>query len=223
MGALQKDRNMADFLIDGSENRRRTTILLAHGAGAPMDSPFMNVIAAALAAHGLRVLRFEFGYMAQRRRGSRRPPPRMPVLIEEYEAAIAEATKLAAGAALMIGGKSMGGRVASMIADAAFEAGRVRGCVCLGYPFHPSGKPDQWRTAHLADMRCPTLIVQGARDALGSKGEVSALALSQAVDVLWIDDGDHDLKPRVKSGSTHAEAIETAAAAIARFAARYAA
>lgn len=213
---------MVEFLIDGGKGRPRATIVLAHGAGAPMDSPFMSAIAAAITDHGLRVLRFEFGYMAARRQGSRKPPPKMSVLMQEYEAAIAEAAKLAMGTPLLIGGKSMGGRIASMIAGEAFGAGKIRGCVCLGYPFHPAGKPDQLRTAHLVDLACPTLVIQGERDALGDKHEVSSMTLSKAIDVVWIADGDHDLKPRIKSGSTQAEAIDTAADAIARFAGRYA-
>lgn len=211
---------MVEFLIDAGKGRPRATVLLAHGAGAPMDSPFMGMIAAAIKNHGLSVLRFEFGYMAARRQGSRKPPSRMPGLIQEYQAAIADAAKLAAGTPLLIGGKSMGGRVASMIADDVYEAGRICGCVCLGYPFHPSGRPAELRTAHLNALKCPTLIVQGERDALGNKSEVTSLDLSRAIKVVWIKDGDHDLKPRIKSASTMAEAIEIAAAAVARFAER---
>src|SRR3954467_11485406 len=103
---------MTDFLFDGP-GQAPVTILLAHGAGAPMDSASMTATAKALAAEGLRVARFEFGYMAARRpAGGRKPPPRAETLNPEYQAAIAA---LGARTLLIIGGKSMGGRVASMV------------------------------------------------------------------------------------------------------------
>src|SRR6476661_6859393 len=135
---------MTTFLFDGPEDAE-VTILLAHGAGAPMDSASLNASTKALAAAGLRVVRFEFDYMASRRTSpAKRPPPRAEALNSEYIAAI---DALAATGPLVIGGKSMGGRVASMIADQFHAAGRVAGLLCLGYPFHPIGKPDQLRTA----------------------------------------------------------------------------
>ena len=137
---------MTDFLTDGPDDAG-VTLLLAHGAGAPMDSPAMTAVTRALAAEGLRVARFEFGYMAGRRRGEgRRGPPRAETVIPEYRAAVAA---LAAPGRLVIGGKSMGGRVASMLADELHAAGRVAGLLCLGYPFHPPGRPEQLRTRHL--------------------------------------------------------------------------
>jgi predicted alpha/beta-hydrolase family hydrolase len=179
------------FLIDGTDNTG-ATILLAHGAGAPMDSASMNASTKALVAAGFRVARFEFGYMASRRSGgSKRPPPRAETLQSEYIAAI---DALDAKGPLIIGGKSMGGRVASMIADQL--SGRITGLLCLGYPFHPIGKPDQLRTAHLAGMATPTLIIQGTRDPFGTREEVSAYKLSKMIEIFWLEDGDHDLKPR---------------------------
>jgi predicted alpha/beta-hydrolase family hydrolase len=173
------------------------TVALAHGAGAPMDSPFMETVAAGLASAGWRVARFEFPYMAARRAdGRRRPPDREPVLRATWLAVIA---RLGA-ARTVIGGKSMGGRIASLVAD---DAG-VRGLVCLGYPFHPPGKPDRLRTGHLADLRTPTLIVQGERDALGSRDEVAGYALSPAITLAFLPDGDHGFKPRKASGHTEA-------------------
>lgn len=184
---------MVTFLKDGPEEAG-TTILLAHGAGAPMDSASMTANALALAAAGFRVARFEFGYMADRRTSSgRKPPPRAETLISEYAATIGA---LDCKGPLIIGGKSMGGRVASMIADEWQASGRIAGLLCLGYPFHPIGKPEQLRTAHLASMKTPTLIVQGTRDLFGSREEVSAYRLSSAIEILWLEDGDHDLKPR---------------------------
>jgi predicted alpha/beta-hydrolase family hydrolase len=190
---------MTSFLITGPE-AASFTILLAHGAGGPMDSASMTALSKALADGGFRVARFEFAYMAQRRlTGAVKPPPRADHLLDEYRTAVDE---LGAGD-LIIGGKSMGGRVASMIADETFAAGKVRGLLCLGYPFHPPGKPEQLRTAHLETLRTPTLICQGTRDPFGSKEEVASYTLSDQIDLLWLEDGDHDLKPRQKiSGYT---------------------
>ncbi|MEW9807948.1 alpha/beta family hydrolase [Mesorhizobium sp. ZMM04-5] len=180
------------MILEGPENAP-ATILLAHGAGAPMDSASMTSAADALASAGLRVARFEFGYMAARREGARKPPPRAETLVPEYRAAM---EALGAGGPLVIGGKSMGGRVASMLADEAYNAGSIVGLLCLGYPFHPPAKPAQLRTAHLTKLRSPTLIVQGSRDEFGSRNEVSGYALSDRIEFLWLEDGDHDLKPR---------------------------
>ena len=198
-----------DFLFDGPESAH-TTILLGHGAGAPMDSGSMNAIAAALAEAGFRVARFEFGYMASRRtEAGRKPPPRAETLIEEYKSAVA---KLGASGPLVIGGKSMGGRVASMLADELFAAGQIAGLLCLGYPFHPPGKPEQLRTKHLAALKTPALICQGTRDIFGSRDEVAGYGLSEKIEILWLEDGDHDLKPRKGiSGFTSADHLKTVA------------
>jgi predicted alpha/beta-hydrolase family hydrolase len=170
--------------------------VLAHGAGAPMDSPFMNDFAAGLAARGLRVARFEFPYMAARRRGGARRAPNPPA---ELEAAwLAAIDALGGGNRVVAGGKSMGGRIASMVADRA----GVRGLLCLGYPFHPPGQPDRTRTAHLATLATPALIVQGERDTFGSRAEVEAYDLSGRITVRWLEDGDHSFKPRARSGHT---------------------
>jgi predicted alpha/beta-hydrolase family hydrolase len=209
------------FLFDGPEDAR-FTLLLAHGAGAPMDSAAMNAAARALAGHGFRVARFEFTYMAGRRTGAGpKPPPRAERVIPEYIEAVEDLGPTTGP--LIIGGKSMGGRVASMIADRLYEARRIAGLLCLGYPFHPSGKPDQLRTAHLEHLATPTLICQGTRDPLGTREEVASYSLSSAIDLLWLEDGDHDLKPRKAiSGFTAADHLETMAAAAAGWAQRLA-
>jgi predicted alpha/beta-hydrolase family hydrolase len=195
------------FLID-EPNRAKQTILLAHGAGGPMDSPAMTAAAKALADSGFRVARFEFEYMARRRSApGRKPPPRAETLCPEYLAAI---DALGAKGRLIIGGKSMGGRIASMIADDLHAAGRIMGLLCLGYPFHPIGKPEQLRTAHLAKMKTPALIVQGTRDPFGTREEVATYALSKTIEILWLEDGDHDLKPRKSvSGFSAADHLRT--------------
>ncbi|MEZ5844164.1 MAG: alpha/beta family hydrolase [Hyphomicrobiaceae bacterium] len=211
------------FLHDGPDDAT-CRVLLAHGAGAAMDSPFMSTFASLLAARGLAVSRFEFGYMAARRtRGKKRPPPRADLLAGEYEAAVAD---LRAGMppdqGLVIGGKSMGGRVASLVADALQRQGFASGLVCLGYPFHPPAKPENLRTLHLAAITCPTLIVQGERDPFGTRAEVEALiadrALSPAIAFHWAHDGDHDLGPRGGQGVTRKGNLAAAADAVAAFA-----
>lgn len=184
--------------------------LFAHGAGAPMDSAFMNQVAEALAERGIRVLRFEFPYMAARREGARKPPDPQPRLLATWRRMV-DAHRGAGR--VFIGGKSMGGRIATMVAD---EAG-VDGVVCFGYPFHPPGKPQQLRTAHLQSIRTPLLIVQGTRDTLGSREEVEALELAPAIRIEWIEDGDHSLKPRARSGMTYADAMRRAVDAAAAF------
>jgi uncharacterized protein len=195
------------FLIDGPD-QAKVTILLAHGAGAPMDSASMTANAKALAEAGFRVARFEFDYMADRRRSAiRKPPPRAEKLIPEYIAAV---EAIDAKRPLIIGGKSMGGRVASMAADGLHASGRIAGLLCLGYPFHPPGKPDQLRTAHLVEMKTPTLIAQGTRDPFGTREDVSAYTLSKSIEILWLEDGDHDLKPRKAiSGFSAADHLKT--------------
>ncbi|WP_172332654.1 alpha/beta family hydrolase [Mangrovicoccus sp. HB161399] len=184
---------MTEFRFDG-DLPGRTTVLLAHGAGAGMDTPFMTAIAEGLAARGLRVARFEFAYMAARRTGgSKRPPPKVEALEEEYRAAVAD---LACDGPLVIGGKSMGGRVASLMADELWAAGRIAGLLCLGYPFHPRGKPGSLRTAHLERLRTPALVCQGTRDPLGSREEVEGYGLPDGIALAWLEDGYHDLAPR---------------------------
>ena len=197
---------MLPLLKTGSPSTPR--LLLAHGAGAPMDSPFMNTIADKIAAAGIEVVRFEFEYMAKRREdGTRRGPDRAPKLIARFEEAL---SLVGPPAEVIIGGKSMGGRIASMIAD---EVG-VAGVVCLGYPFHPPGKPERLRTAHLETLKTPTLIVQGTRDRLGTEGEVATYALSPSIELAWMGDGDHSFKPRKKSGRTLEQNLEAAADAV---------
>jgi predicted alpha/beta-hydrolase family hydrolase len=213
--AAAADDGAPPFLFDGPPGG--PTLVLAHGAGAPMDSPFLVAVAAGLAERGLRVARFEFPYMWQRREsGARKAPDREPQLRRAWLGAIAALGGAAAPPRLWIGGKSLGGRIASLIAD---EAG-VAGLVCLGYPFHPPGAAP-WavarRTDHLRDLRTPTLIVQGTRDSFGGPAEVAGYVLSAAIRVRWIEDGDHSLVPRKSSGRTAAQNLAEAVAAVAGF------
>ncbi len=159
---------------------------------------------------GFRVARFEFAYMAARRSSEgRKPPPRAETLNPEYVAAIAE---LEASGPLIIGGKSMGGRVASMIADDLHRQGKIASLLCLGYPFHPPGQPEKLRTGHLKALTTPSLICQGTRDEFGTRDEVPGYDLSDRIEILWLEDGDHDLKPRKKiSGFSSADHLATMA------------
>ncbi len=198
-----------NYLTDGPGDAP-LTLVLAHGAGAPMDSDWMNSITAKIAASGFGVVRFEFPYMAERREtGKKRPPNPARILLQTWADVIDD---LGAGT-LVIGGKSMGGRMASMIADAK----AVRGLVCLGYPFHPPGRPEKLRTEHLAALKTPTLICQGERDPFGTRDEVADFSLSKAIKLHWSADGDHGLKPRKKSGFTEDGNMSAAVDAIAAF------
>ncbi len=198
-------------------------MLLAHGAGAGMNSPFLVAITELLAERGVAVTRFEFAYMAARRDGGpKRPPPKAETLMAEYTQMIADvAARKPPGQALLIGGKSLGGRVASMIAGAGLQQGLVpspvSGLVCLGYPFHPPNQGEKLRTEHLAGLTCPALIVQGERDPFGNRSEIEALQLSPHIAFAYIGDGDHDFGPRGASGFTRKGNLATAADAVAAF------
>lgn len=202
---------MPNLLIDGPAESK-DVVVLAHGAGGAMDTPFLNTVARGLAAEGIRVVRFEFPYMARRREEGRRggAPDRQPVLVDAWRRVIDE---MGGGPRLVIGGKSLGGRIASMVAD---DAG-VRGLVCLGYPFHPPGQSEKLRTKHLQTLRTPALIVQGTRDPFGTAEEVPLYGLSDSIRVEWMPDGDHSFKPRAKSGATESENLERAVRAVSDF------
>lgn len=186
------------------ENCPSGLILLAHGAGAGMDHPFMLQMDELLSGIGLGVVRFEFPYMQKRREdGTRRPPDRMPVLLEHYKSLI-DSHCAESDIPVYIAGKSMGGRVASMLLEETDAAA----CFALGFPFHPAGKPDKLRTDHLEDITKPVYIFQGTRDAMGNREEVVHYALSESVHLHWLEDGDHDLKPRKASGFTQQMHLE---------------
>ncbi len=198
---------------DHPDGQTLTNLILAHGAGAPMDSPFMQQITERLVIRGVAVWRFEFVYMAERRSGGRkRPPNPQPQLLQQWRAVYQQVRQQTAGR-LAIGGKSMEGRMASLLADEL----AVDALVCLGYPFHAAGKPEKPRVAHLADLRTPALIVQGERDALGGRDRVASYPLSPAIRLHWLEAADHDLKPLKRSGLAHEDHLEAAADAVAEF------
>ena len=192
-----------EMLIDGDHGAQHTFIF-AHGAGGAMDTPFMNVISRGLASRGIRVARFEFPYMAARRKGKKTgAPDREPLLLESWRDAIAQ---MGGGPSVSIGGKSLGGRMASMVADQE----KVRGLVCFGYPFHPPGRPERMRTQHLMTLETPALIIQGTRDPFGGPDEVASYKLPPSIKVEWLQDGDHSFKPRASSGVTLDQNLERA-------------
>jgi predicted alpha/beta-hydrolase family hydrolase len=215
--AISPDSDAAPTLID-SPAAARATLLLAHGAGAPMDSPFMAAIAGGLAGLGWRVVRFEFPYMARiRQTGRRQGPDRMPMLQQAFREQVARERRLHPQRPLLVGGKSLGGRVASLLVDELAGSDGVRGCLCLGYPFHPPGKPAQLRTEHLAALVSPTLILQGERDSFGKRDEVESYGLSAAIQLRWLPSGDHSFKPTRSSGLSEAQNWATAVAWSADF------
>ncbi|NDV91051.1 alpha/beta hydrolase [Alteromonas sp. 345S023] len=190
-------------------------LILAHGAGAGMQHPFMQTIASKLSKQGVEVVLFNFPYMqVMTKTGKRRPPAKAETLLGEYKDIVAHISASYADLATFIGGKSMGGRIASMLVD---ELENVQGVVALGYPFHPAGKPEKTRTAHLQTITTPMLVVQGERDALGSQHEVERYSLSSRITTYFLADGDHSLKPRKKSGFSEAQHLTHAAKLITDF------
>jgi len=196
-----------DLLFDGPDDAG-VTLLLAHGAGAPMDSTWMNTTAGLLGDRGVRVARFEFAYMAARRTGKRGGQPRAEAVLDEFRTVVEQVPGPVA-----VGGKSFGGRVASMVADSV-DAHAV---VALGYPFHPPGRPENLRTEHLMTLRTPMLICQGERDPFGTAEDVPGYGLPGGIAIQWAPDGDHSLKPRKASGRTERQNLTEAADAIAAF------
>ncbi|MCV0425637.1 MAG: alpha/beta hydrolase [Roseibium sp.] len=210
---------MTAFLWNRPETPPLATLLMAHGAGAPMDSAFMNRLAEALVGEGISVARFEFAYMAGRRTGGpKKPPPRADKLIGEFQTALQTLMNATEGS-LLLGGKSMGGRVAAMLSGGGSLPGRVAGICCFGYPFHPTGKPEaDWRLAPLEDAKRPVRILQGDRDPFGSKAELDEITLPAHVSMTYLEDGNHDFGPRGKSPATLDGNIQLAAKATAEFA-----
>jgi predicted alpha/beta-hydrolase family hydrolase len=198
------------LLVDGPADAP-CTFVFAHGAGAGMDSDFMAAVGSGLGARGVRVVRFEFPYMARVRAGEgRAPPDRTEVLEEAFRSVAREARGTSR---LFVGGKSMGGRMATHVADDLEAAG----VIAFGYPFHPPKKPTQLRTAHLAGLRTPGLIVQGTRDPFGTREEVATYTLAPTLRVVFLEDGDHSFVPRKKSGHTETEHVGSAIDLAARF------
>ncbi|HCG6982283.1 alpha/beta fold hydrolase [Vibrio parahaemolyticus] len=199
---------MSQWIVEGPEDG--PLFVFAHGAGAGMEHDFMTAVAKGLVEQGIRVVRFNFPYMVKRSEdGKKRPPDRAPKLLEAYSEVIAHF----ASSPVVIGGKSMGGRMASLLAEHEL----VAGIACLGFPFHPPGKPEKFKGDHLASIDKPTLILQGERDTFGKREEFDEFVFSQQVKVSFLPDGDHSFKPRKSSGHTEADNIALAVEQLSAF------
>ncbi|MBW4933531.1 dienelactone hydrolase family protein [Marinobacter sp. F4206] len=186
-------------------------MILAHGAGAPADSPFMEVLANDLEAEGIPNVRFEFPYMQKRREdGRKRPPDRQPRLLESFSQVVEQVRReVGSDCLIVVGGKSMGGRMASLLAS---EYDGIDGVVGFGYPFHAPGKPDKWRTGHFCSLRCPMLIVQGTRDPFGKPEEMTGHESElEGVRLRWLEGGNHDFQPLARQNSSQLALIAAAA------------
>ncbi|EGR1168899.1 TPA: alpha/beta fold hydrolase [Vibrio parahaemolyticus] len=202
---------MSQWIVEGPENG--PLFVFAHGAGAGMEHDFMTAVAKGLVEQGIRVVRFNFPYMVKcSEDGKKRPPDRAPKLLEAYSEVIAHFASFASSP-VVIGGKSMGGRMASLLAEHEL----VAGIACLGFPFHPPGKPEKFKGDHLASIDKPTLILQGERDTFGKREEFDEFVFSQQVKVSFLPDGDHSFKPRKSSGHTEAGNIALAVEQLSAF------
>lgn len=182
--------------------RARACYVLAHGAGAGMEHPFMTAVAAGLAQRGIATLRYQFPHME---RGSKRPDP--PLLAQAaVRAAVAEAQGLVPDLPLFAGGKSFGGRMTSQ-AQAATPLAGVHGLIFLGFPLHPAGRPSRDRAKHLADVRVPMLFLQGSRDALAALDELRPVcaALGPRASLKVFADADHSFHVPARSGRSDAQ------------------
>ena len=193
----------------------KAVLVLAHGAGAGQKHPFMVSTARELAARSVDVATFDFPYMAQ----GRHAPDRAPVLEQAFRVAIDEARRWSRAARLVIGGKSMGGRMATHLGaqkerregvpgDRALDG--LAGIVVLGYPLHPPGKPDQPRTAHLPSITAPVLIIQGERDTFGTPDELAPVlkTMHAPVTLHVVARGDHSLAVRGQKTPDFYDVIE---------------
>lgn len=209
MQKIETPAGPVSVVSDGPKDGR-PTYLLAHGAGGDMHGEFMTFFARALGASGARVCRFNFAYSE----AGRKAPDRQPLLEETFRAVVESITPTGP---LVLGGKSMGGRIASHVVATGTKSD---GLVFLGYPLHPPGKPERIRDAHLRDIQIPMLFVEGTRDPFCPLEtlEKARARFAGPSEVAVIDDGDHSLKVRKSSGRSTPEAWQEAVAAVASWA-----
>ncbi|CAI3794817.1 alpha/beta fold hydrolase [Rheinheimera sp. MM224] len=181
-------------------------LLLSHGAGAPVQSEFCKLLAELLAKQNIEVWGFNFAYMQKTLAGKRQLPAKMPVLMAEV---LEQVSQMPTDLPLVIAGKSMGGRVATMLAASHLLPAQVKGVIAFGYPFHPP-KKDNWRTEHFVDLKRSVLVLQGERDPFGSTEELAGKSWP-SIDLKWLQSGDHDFMPLQKSGLSQQQLIEQAA------------
>ncbi|MDQ7735646.1 alpha/beta fold hydrolase [Halomonas sp. SpR1] len=230
--ALKRQPNGA-FLVQGMGplavygQAKIGRLLFAHGAGAGQQSPFMRQFVTSLADQGIQVLCIDFPYMQQMQEtGKRRPPPPIGQTLDQFAQWYALLDPLC-DQPLWVGGKSMGGRVATLLASkqpttqqSASEqlySNPVPGVVVAGYPFHPTKAPNKLRLEHWPAIACPILILQGERDPFGTRAEVAGYTLPPNAQLAWLKDGDHDFKPRRLSGLTQTVLIDEATQVAASF------
>lgn len=196
-----------NIILEGPLNA--PLLILAHGAGAGCQHEFFESLVPRLTDE-IAVLRFNFPYMqTMLATGKRRPPDRLAKLVQAFIDVIPDDPR-----PIFIGGKSLGGRVASHV---ALEHPQVRGVVALGFPFHPIGKPDKYRGEHLNELPVPMLICQGQRDNFGSQSEYQHLSLPDQIKLHWISDGDHGFKPRKSSGVSLSANLDAVALRVKEF------
>ncbi len=220
----KEDGSKINMLSNTVENAK-AQVIFAHGAGANMSHEFMDDISSLLNGAGINVLRFNFPFMDKRAlTGIKYPPDRMPKLLVCYEDIIRHVVEQLKNneLPLFIGGKSMGSRVAAtLVADPEglepYLLNKISGVFCLGYPFHPAKKPEKLRLEPLVNAKKPVLIVQGDRDTLGNKAEIISYQLAEHCQCIFLEDGDHSLKPRVKSGFTQQAHMNSAVEEIVQF------
>lgn len=216
--AVCEDDNITAMLyLASKKDRVGMTVILGHGAGAGQSHPFMQLFASGLAARGFDTMTFNFLYM-EKRRGAPDPKAKLEAC---YLAVIdaAQKHKNLKGNRLVIGGKSMGGRIASQVAATPATAPHVAALVFLGYPLHPPGRPDKLRDAHLPEIKAPMLFIQGSRDTFGTTDEIRDLInrLHLTATLYPIEGGDHSLKVPKKGNPPQAQVYETTMDEIARW------
>lgn len=209
-GSLQETA-IGGFVVEGVATSAR--LVLCHGAGVGHDSEFLSGLRQRLAACGIQVVAVEFAYMTiMRKEGRRRPPPRIETLVAELAEWHQVLLALDDETPLWLGGKSMGARVASLLAT---QAG-VTGLVLCGYPFHPPGKPTRLRLDHWPQIVCPVLLFQGTRDPFGRRDEVEGYDLPAQVECHFLEGGDHDWQAPKRHAQTQSTLIDEAVGHVAR-------
>ena len=189
---------------------KKQILVLAHGAGSPMDSDWLNNITNKLELNNIEVIRFEFPYMENRRRiGKKSPPDKLSILINKFNNIVNSINK-----PVFIAGKSMGGRIASMIAP---TNNNVLGVIAYGYPFHPIGKPEKLRTEHLKKYNKPMLIIQGENDPFGKSKKWNDFNIDKNIEVFPISKANHDLKPNKSTGLSLDDTINIAVEKTTKF------
>lgn len=200
--------NSPSSILQGPKNA--PLLVLAHGSGAGMDHEFFQLLVPLLVDE-IAVLRFNFPYMQRMlAEQKRRPPDRLNKLIDAFNQVIPTDWQ----SPIFIGGKSMGGRIATHV---ALDHSKVSGVIVLGFPFHPPGKPDRYKGEHLSKLTKPLLIAQGQRDPFGNDSEITAELLSSNSQLYWVQDGEHSFKPRKKSGLSWQDNLQSVALQIKGF------